>query len=83
MKPWIAAFLILLAGPAVAQQHQHGQPPYVGLEQRDIKALSDQQIADLRAVRTNTNLESGECGTAFSWILGLQFFCHRIYVCNF
>jgi hypothetical protein len=51
MKPWIAAFLILLAGPAVAQQHQHGQSPYVGLEQRDIKALSEQQIADLRAGR--------------------------------
>ena len=51
MKPWIAALLIVLAGPAMAQQHQHGQSPYAGLEQREIKALSEQQIADLRAGR--------------------------------
>ena len=51
MKPWIAAFLIVLASPAVAQRHQHGHSPYAGLERRDIKALSEQQIAELRAGR--------------------------------
>jgi Spy/CpxP family protein refolding chaperone len=51
MKPWIAALLILLAGRAMAQEHQHGHSPYAGLERREIKALSEQQIADLRAGR--------------------------------
>jgi hypothetical protein len=37
----------LLFAPALHAQHQ----PYSGLEQRAIKALSDQQIADLRAGR--------------------------------
>jgi LTXXQ motif family protein len=51
MRLGIAALLLLLAGPAVAQQHQHqhGQSPYVGLQQRAVKALSDQQVSDLRA----------------------------------
>jgi hypothetical protein len=45
--------LALLAGPATAQHHGHsqGQTPYAGLHQRAIKALSDQQVADLRAGR--------------------------------
>lgn len=34
--------------PAVAQQHQHGQSPYAGLENREIKALSPEQIQQLR-----------------------------------
>jgi hypothetical protein len=51
MKPWIAALLILLAGPAMAQQHQHHHSPYAGMEQREIKALSEQQVDDLRAGR--------------------------------
>ena len=51
MKIAIAALAVLLAGPAVAQQHQHGQSPYAGLQQREVKALSDQQISDLRAGR--------------------------------
>jgi len=51
MKPWIAALLILVAAPAIGQQHQHGHLPYAGLEQRDIKALSERQMGDLRAVR--------------------------------
>jgi hypothetical protein len=51
MKRWIAALLILLAGPTVAQQHEHGHSPYSGLEHRDVKALSEQQMADLRAGR--------------------------------
>jgi hypothetical protein len=41
--------LALLAVPAVAQQHQHGHGPYAGMQQRAVKALSEQQIADLRA----------------------------------
>ena len=54
MKLWIAALLALLAAPAVAQQAEHGHsghPPYAGFEQREIKALSEQQMADLRAGR--------------------------------
>jgi len=51
MKPWIAALLFLLVGPAMAQQRQHGHSPYAGMEQREIKGLSEQQIADLRAGR--------------------------------
>ena len=51
MKPALAAFVtIALAGPAGAQ-HQHNQTPYAGLQQRAVKALSDQQVADLRAGR--------------------------------
>ena len=53
-KPALAIVLALLAGPAAAQhhrQHQHGQTPYAGLQQRAIKALSDEQIADLKAGR--------------------------------
>ena len=51
MKLWLAAVIVLLAGPAMAQdhQHKHGQSPYAGMQQREVKALSDQQIADLRA----------------------------------
>jgi len=44
-----AAFLVLIAfaPTTLAQSHQ----PYTGLEARSIKALSEQQIADLRAGR--------------------------------
>jgi hypothetical protein len=53
MKLGIVLALALLAGPAVAQHHGHGpgQTPYAGLQQRAIKALSDGQIADLKAGR--------------------------------
>lgn len=43
----ITAALVLITGSALAQSHQ----PYAGLEAREIKALSEQQIADLRAGR--------------------------------
>ena len=54
----LASFLAV-AGPAQAQMHggpqqsghMHPTGPYTGYEQRQIKALSDQQIADLRAGR--------------------------------
>jgi Spy/CpxP family protein refolding chaperone len=47
---------IALGGPVLAQhQHQHPQAqspaPYAGLQQRAVKALSEQQVADLRAGR--------------------------------
>ncbi len=44
---WGALAFALAAGPALAQSQQ----PYAGLEGRSIKALSEQQIADLRAGR--------------------------------
>jgi Spy/CpxP family protein refolding chaperone len=43
----ILVLLALAAGPSFAQSAQ----PYAGLEGRPIKALSEQQIADLRAGR--------------------------------
>ena len=49
MNLWIAALLTLLIVPAVAQPHQHGHGPYAGMQQRPVKALSEQEIADLRA----------------------------------
>lgn len=45
-----AVMLISLATSAPAQHRQH-HAPYAGLEQRQIKALSQQQIDDLRAGR--------------------------------
>ena len=50
-----AVAMIALGGFAAAQhphgQHQHGSTPYTGMQQRAVKALSEQQIADLRAGR--------------------------------
>src|SRR5438477_10400548 len=43
----MTAALVLIAGSALAQSHQ----PYAGLQSRPVKALSEQQIADLRAGR--------------------------------
>lgn len=56
MRMALATLLTLvLAAPALAQHHHHGQQqpvrPYTGQQLRDIKALSDQQIADLRQGR--------------------------------
>jgi Spy/CpxP family protein refolding chaperone len=49
MRRWIFTLAALgAAGPAAAQQHQHAHSPYVGLEHRGIKALSDSQIQQLR-----------------------------------
>jgi Spy/CpxP family protein refolding chaperone len=53
-KAALAALLTaLLAAPSPAQHHGSGhqghQQPYAGLEQREIKALSQEQIAQLRA----------------------------------
>ena len=49
-----AMTMAVLAGPAMAQHHrqyQHAPTPYAAQQQRDIKAMSDQQIADLRQGR--------------------------------
>src|SRR5262245_61095498 len=51
MRYLAAALIILLAGPAVGQQHHHEEAPYTGQHQREIKALSEQQLEDLRAGR--------------------------------
>jgi Spy/CpxP family protein refolding chaperone len=54
MKRWMAVLgLAILPGMAAAQhQHQPGQhQPYAGLQTRPVKALSDEQIADLKAGR--------------------------------
>ena len=45
MKYVFGLFVLLLSGAAIAQM------PYAGLQTRQIKALSDQQIGDLRAGR--------------------------------
>ncbi|HYC48215.1 MAG TPA: hypothetical protein VED01_22305 [Burkholderiales bacterium] len=41
----------LVTVPAIAQHHHHAASPYSGFETREIKALSDAQIRDLRAGR--------------------------------
>jgi hypothetical protein len=53
MKLAVAALtMTALGGPASAQHHQQPQhAPYAGFQQREVKALSAQQIADLRAGR--------------------------------
>jgi hypothetical protein len=47
MNRLLIVFLVVFASAALAQSQQ----PYAGLEGRSIKALSEQQIADLRAGR--------------------------------
>ena len=53
-----AALIATLAGSAMAQhhghhgtQHHHQHKPYAGMQQRAVKALSPEQIADLKAGR--------------------------------
>jgi Spy/CpxP family protein refolding chaperone len=57
---WLALLTIFALSPAPAQHHGSGPAeshapgaasPYAGMQHRRIKALSDQQIADLRAGR--------------------------------
>jgi hypothetical protein len=47
---WAAGIASLCAAVAQAQ-HQPQHQPYAGLEERPIKALSEQQVADLKAGR--------------------------------
>ena len=55
MKVVAAFVLACLSTSAVAQSHGHSpqdrHAPYAGLEKRQIKSLSDEQITDLRAGR--------------------------------
>jgi Spy/CpxP family protein refolding chaperone len=56
MRILAAAVMVVFAGGAIAQhhrhsQHKHEQSPYTGMQARAVKALSDQQVADLRAGR--------------------------------
>ena len=46
----VGAVLLGLTGIGFAQ-HQHHQAPYAGFQQRAVKALSEDQLADLRAGR--------------------------------
>ena len=50
MKSWMAALAIAFVGVAPAAWPQTHQP-YAGMQARPVKALSDQQIADLKAGR--------------------------------
>ena len=50
MRLVVAAVLLSFAGPALAQHH-HEHSAYAGLDARDIKALSEQRLADLQAGR--------------------------------
>jgi hypothetical protein len=51
MRLALAALAIIGLGGFAVAQHQHGNTPYAGLQQRPVKALSEQQVADLRAGR--------------------------------
>ena len=51
MRLTIAAVAILAFGGLAAAQHQQGHTPYAGLHNRAVKALSEQQVSDLRAGR--------------------------------
>ena len=49
MQSIFMSALALLLGLSAAAAQEHHKSPYAGFEQRTIKALSPQQIADLRA----------------------------------
>jgi hypothetical protein len=51
MRVTLAIVAVMALGGLAAAQHQHGDTPYAGLHQRAIKALSEQQLADLRTGR--------------------------------
>lgn len=51
MRLGIAAVAVIALGGLAAAQHQQGHAPYAGMQQRAVKALSEQQVADLRAGR--------------------------------
>jgi Spy/CpxP family protein refolding chaperone len=54
MKQLVALLALALMPPAFAQTHTHpadSKSPYSDMTERDIKALSDEQISDLRAGR--------------------------------
>jgi hypothetical protein len=51
MKVLISALIVLSASSAMAQEHRHKHAPYAGMHTRAVKALSDQDIGDLRSAR--------------------------------
>jgi Spy/CpxP family protein refolding chaperone len=51
MRLALAVVTVVALGGLAAAQHQHGNTPYAGLHQRAVKALSEQQVADLKAGR--------------------------------
>src|SRR5947209_5271202 len=51
MRIILAVVAVMVLGGWAAAQHHHGDTPYAGLHQRAIKALSEQQLADLRTGR--------------------------------
>ncbi len=51
MKLTLAAVTVVALGGLAAAQQQHGGTPYAGLHQRTVKALSEQQMSDLRTGR--------------------------------
>ena len=51
MRLAIAAVAFVALGGLAVAQHQHGTSPYSGLQQRAVKALSEQQVSDLRTGR--------------------------------
>jgi hypothetical protein len=51
MKILVTTVIALFAGSALAQDQHHKHAPYAGMQTRAVKALSDQQLADLRAGR--------------------------------
>ena len=51
MRLVIAAVAVIAVGGAALAQHHHKSAPYAGMQERPIKALNKQQVADLRAGR--------------------------------
>ena len=51
MRICIAVVAMIALGGIASAQHKHDHTPYAGQQQRAVKALSEQQVADLRAGR--------------------------------
>jgi hypothetical protein len=51
MRFGIAALLVVFAASAVAHDHGQGHPAYAGWQEREVKALDEQQLKDLWAGR--------------------------------
>lgn len=49
MRVAVAAAALIAVGGVALAQHPHSHAPYAGLQQRAVKALSDQHLEDLRA----------------------------------
>ena len=51
MRFLAVAVMVLFLGTAIAQDHKHKHAPYAGMQTRPVKALTEQQITDLRTGR--------------------------------